>query len=85
MAGGVLVAGLPWLRRHVAAVLTVLVVLIGFNWILALWSLPSFEQYKPVVPLSRAIRTKGRSVGRHCAFRGGSAQHGVLPATAHRG
>ena len=58
MAGGVLVAGLPWLRRHVAAVLTVLVVLIGFNWILALWSLPSFEQYKPVVPLSRAIAAK---------------------------
>ena len=58
MAGGVLVAGLPWLRRHVAAVLTVLVVLIGFNWILALWSLPSFEQYKPVVPLSRAIEQR---------------------------
>jgi 4-amino-4-deoxy-L-arabinose transferase-like glycosyltransferase len=60
MAGGVLVAGLPWLRRHVAAVLTVLVVLIGFNWILALWSLPSFEQYKPVVPLSRAIEQRAR-------------------------
>jgi 4-amino-4-deoxy-L-arabinose transferase-like glycosyltransferase len=58
MAGGVLVAGLPWLRRHVAAVLTMLVVLIGFNWILALWSLPSFEQFKPVVPLSRAIEER---------------------------
>ena len=58
MAGGLLVAGLPWLRRHVAAVVTVLVVLIGFNWILALWSLPSFEQYKPVVPLSRVIEQK---------------------------
>src|SRR6185436_10032617 len=58
MAGGALVAGLPWLRRHVAAVSTVLVVLIGFNWILALWSLPSFEQYKPVVPLSRAIEQR---------------------------
>jgi 4-amino-4-deoxy-L-arabinose transferase-like glycosyltransferase len=55
MAGGVLAAVLPWRRRHVAAVSAVLVVLIGFNWILALWSLPSFEQYKPVVPLSRAI------------------------------
>jgi 4-amino-4-deoxy-L-arabinose transferase-like glycosyltransferase len=55
IAGGVLVVVLPWRRRHVAAVSAVLVVLIGFNWILALWSLPSFEQYKPVVPLSRAI------------------------------
>jgi hypothetical protein len=58
IAGGVLVAVLPWLRRHVVAVATVLVVLIGFNWILALWSLPSFEQYKPVVPLSRAIEQR---------------------------
>jgi 4-amino-4-deoxy-L-arabinose transferase-like glycosyltransferase len=58
MAGGVLVAVLPWLRRNVAAVGIVLVVLIGFNWILALWSLPSFEQFKPVVPLSRAIEQR---------------------------
>ena len=55
IAGGVLVATLPWFPRYVAAVTTVLVTLIGFNWILALWVLPSFEQFKPVVPLSRAI------------------------------
>ena len=55
IAGGVLVATLPWLRRNVAAVMTGLVTLIAFNWILALRVLPAFEQYKPVVPLSRAI------------------------------
>jgi hypothetical protein len=58
IAGGVLVATLPWVRRHFAAVSSVLVVLIAFNWILALWSLPSFEQFKPVVPLSRIIEQK---------------------------
>jgi 4-amino-4-deoxy-L-arabinose transferase-like glycosyltransferase len=55
IAGGVLVAVLPWLRQRFAAVATVLGVLIAFNWMLALWSLPSFEQFKPVVPLSRVI------------------------------
>ena len=55
IAGGVLVATFPWRRRHVAAVTTGLVTLIAFNWILALRVLPAFEQYKPVVPLSRAI------------------------------
>jgi 4-amino-4-deoxy-L-arabinose transferase-like glycosyltransferase len=58
MVGGFLVAVLPWLRRRFAAVGTVLVVLIGFNWIMVLWSLPSFEQFKPVVPLSRAIEQR---------------------------
>jgi len=55
IAGGVLVATLPWFRRYVAAVTTGLVTLIAFNWNLALWVLPAFERYKPVVPLSRAI------------------------------
>ena len=58
IAGGVVVAMLPWLRRHVVAVATLLVVLIAFNWILVLWALPSFEQFKPVVPLSRVIEQK---------------------------
>ena len=41
-----------------AAVCAVLVVLIAFNWILAVRALPDFEQYKPVVPLSRDHRTR---------------------------
>ena len=58
ITGGVLVAMLPWLRQYVAAVTTGLVTLIAFNWLLALWVLPSFEQFKPVVPLSRVIAQK---------------------------
>ena len=55
IVGGTLVAILPWRRRYVAAVSCTLVVLIAFNWILAVRSLPDFERYKPVVPLSRVI------------------------------
>jgi 4-amino-4-deoxy-L-arabinose transferase-like glycosyltransferase len=54
-AGGVAVAVLARLRRRAAAVAAVLGVFIAFNWILVLQALPSFEQYKPVVPLSRVI------------------------------
>jgi 4-amino-4-deoxy-L-arabinose transferase-like glycosyltransferase len=58
IAGGVLVAALPWGRRYGAAIATGLVTLIAFNWILVLLVLPSFEQFKPVVPLSRAIEQR---------------------------
>ena len=58
MAGGVFVSILPWRRRYAAAVCGVLVVLIAFNWILAIRSLPDFERYKPVVPLSRIIEQR---------------------------
>ena len=58
IVGGVLVAALPWVRQKFAAVMTVLGVLVTFNWILTLWSLPAFEQFKPVVPLSRIIEQK---------------------------
>ena len=55
IAGGLAIAALAWQRRRTFAVLATLMVFIGFNWILALRALPSFEQYKPVVPLSRII------------------------------
>jgi 4-amino-4-deoxy-L-arabinose transferase-like glycosyltransferase len=58
MAGGLFISILPWRRRYVAAVCGVLVVLIAFNWILAVRSLPDFERYKPVVPLSRIIEQR---------------------------
>jgi 4-amino-4-deoxy-L-arabinose transferase-like glycosyltransferase len=60
IAGGVLVATLPWVRRCGAAIITGLITLIAFNWILVLLVLPSFEQFKPVVPLSRAIEQRAR-------------------------
>ena len=53
--GGAVIAVLAWRRLHAAAVVATLAVLVGFNWLLAVRILPSFEQYKPVVPLSRII------------------------------
>jgi 4-amino-4-deoxy-L-arabinose transferase-like glycosyltransferase len=58
IVGGAVVTILPWRRKYVAAVSAVLVVLIAFNWILALRALPDFERYKPVVPLSRVIEQR---------------------------
>jgi hypothetical protein len=58
IVGGAVVTILPWRRKYVAAVSAVLVVLIAFNWILAVRALPDFERYKPVVPLSRVIEQR---------------------------
>jgi len=58
MAGGVFIAILPWRRRYTSAVCAVLIVLIAFNWILAVRALPDFERYKPVVPLSQIIEQR---------------------------
>jgi 4-amino-4-deoxy-L-arabinose transferase-like glycosyltransferase len=55
VAGGFAIAISAWQRQRAAAVVITLAVFIGFNWILALRALPDFEQYKPVVPLSRVI------------------------------
>jgi 4-amino-4-deoxy-L-arabinose transferase-like glycosyltransferase len=55
LGGGLAVAVLAWRARR-AAVVAALAVFIAFNWVLALRALPSFEQYKPVVPLSRVIQ-----------------------------
>jgi len=56
IAGGVITAALAWRRRRPAAAAAILAVFIAFNWILLLRALPSFEAYKPVVPLSDVIR-----------------------------
>jgi 4-amino-4-deoxy-L-arabinose transferase-like glycosyltransferase len=55
VGGGVAIAALAWRHLRAPAVAAALVVFIAFNWILALLALPGFEQYKPVVPLSRVI------------------------------
>jgi 4-amino-4-deoxy-L-arabinose transferase-like glycosyltransferase len=55
LAGGAAIAVLAWRRLRAGAVAVALAIFIAFNWILALVALPSFEQYKPVVPLSREI------------------------------
>ena len=58
IVGGLVVAILPWRGRYAVAVSAALLVLIGFNWILAVRALPDFERYKPVVPLTRIIEQR---------------------------
>jgi len=55
IAGGSAATVLTLRRRYAGAVSAALIVLISFNWILAVRALPSFEQYKPVVPLSEQL------------------------------
>ena len=54
-AGGAAIGVLAWQQLRAAAVIVTIAVLVAFNWLLAVRILPSFEQYKPVVPLSRVI------------------------------
>ena len=55
VAGGAIVTLATWRGSTKAAVVAAIVALVAFNWILVLRVLPSFERYKPVVPLSDAI------------------------------
>jgi 4-amino-4-deoxy-L-arabinose transferase-like glycosyltransferase len=55
VAGGTAILVFAGRRQRTAAVVAVLAVFIAFNWLLATTALPSFERYKPVVPLSRVI------------------------------
>jgi hypothetical protein len=54
--GGVALGILTWRRLSKAAVIVTLSVFIAFNWTLAIRVLPSFEAYKPSVPLSEIIQ-----------------------------
>ena len=54
-AGGAAIVALVARRLLPAAVLTLLGVLVAVNWTLVLRTLPSFEKYKPVAPLSEII------------------------------
>ena len=56
--GGLLIAVLAWRRLRAGAVAAAVAVFVAFNWVLATLALPSFEQYKPVVPLSREIQQR---------------------------
>jgi 4-amino-4-deoxy-L-arabinose transferase-like glycosyltransferase len=60
LAGGVAVAMLAALRRAAAATMVLLAVLVAVNWTMVLRVLPGFEVYKPVVPISEAIRQRAR-------------------------
>ncbi|HSL19938.1 MAG TPA: glycosyltransferase family 39 protein [Vicinamibacterales bacterium] len=55
---GAAAATLAVRRRLFAAAFTIAGCLALLNWIFVLWTLPSFERYKPVPPLSEAIRAR---------------------------
>jgi 4-amino-4-deoxy-L-arabinose transferase-like glycosyltransferase len=55
VAGGIAAGAFALRRQYIAGAVAVLLVFIAFNWLLVLRMLPSFERYKPVVPLSRVI------------------------------
>ena len=58
-AGGIITA-LAALRRQLFTAPAVLAAaFVVLNWIFVLQTLPSFERYKPVVPMSDAIRARG--------------------------
>jgi 4-amino-4-deoxy-L-arabinose transferase-like glycosyltransferase len=60
LAGGMAIAVFAWRHRAFPAVVALLAVCIAFNWILVLQVLPSFERYKPALPLSRSIQRHAR-------------------------
>jgi 4-amino-4-deoxy-L-arabinose transferase-like glycosyltransferase len=56
VAGGLATAILAGRHRSGWAALVIAAALIGVNWTLVLRALPSFERYKPVVPMSDTLR-----------------------------
>ncbi len=49
---------LALLSRTFAAAATIAVCMVALNWVFVLQTLPSFERYKPVVPLAQAIKAR---------------------------
>ena len=58
MAGAVLVLRYWWRRQPMDAVLTLGLVFVAVNFVLVFVSLPDFERFKPVAPLSAAARQR---------------------------
>ncbi len=57
-AGGTVALGLALVNRARAALVVVLLSLITLNWAFIIRVLPSFERYKPVPPLTAAIKQR---------------------------
>ena len=60
MVGGIVLAVFLLRRQLTCGVITALVIPIAFNWVLMCRVLPSFERYKPVVPLSKAFLARAQ-------------------------
>jgi 4-amino-4-deoxy-L-arabinose transferase-like glycosyltransferase len=57
-AGGAAALALALVNRVRAGLAVVLVSLVTLNWAFVIWVLPSFERYKPVPPLTAAIKER---------------------------
>jgi 4-amino-4-deoxy-L-arabinose transferase-like glycosyltransferase len=56
--GGTVALTFALFNRARAALVVVLISLVTLNWVFIIWVLPSFERYKPVPPLTTAIRSR---------------------------
>jgi hypothetical protein len=56
--GGTIALAFAAFNRARAALVVVLVSLVTLNWVFIIWVLPSFERYKPVLPLTAAIQSR---------------------------
>ena len=56
--GGTIALAFALFNRARAALVVVLVSLVTLNWVFIIWVLPSFERYKPVLPLTAAIQSR---------------------------
>ena len=63
-AGGVVTLALALWKRAGAALVALAIAMTTLNWTFVLRVLPSFEQYKPVPPLSQAIRERAQAIDR---------------------
>ncbi len=57
-AGGIVTAAAAAARRTFLASIALAVSFVALNWVFILRTLPSFERYKPVVPMSNVIRAR---------------------------
>lgn len=56
--GGAGTFALAWRARRFTAQVVLAATFVALNWVFVLETLPSFERYKPVKPMSEAIRTR---------------------------
>jgi 4-amino-4-deoxy-L-arabinose transferase-like glycosyltransferase len=59
LAGGITAATLAWRRQERGAAIALASTMVVLAWVFVLWTLPSFERYKPVKPMSDTIRARG--------------------------
>jgi 4-amino-4-deoxy-L-arabinose transferase-like glycosyltransferase len=61
LAGGITAAMFAWRRQERHAAMALAATMTALAWVFVLQTLPSFERYKPVKPMSETIRARGGS------------------------